>query len=71
MYSKNTTIEETRKWFKSRFGLEKFAGGQCPIYGGLRTQFGDLEEDCNLVAFFTAVLDRRDKLEEDDRRQQS
>ena len=100
MYSKNTTIEETRKWFKSRFGLEKFAGnyshdrrfaktnwlcrcklsiedeghivsGQCPIYGGLRTQFGDLEEDCNLVAFFTAVLDRRDELEEDDRRQQS
>ena len=45
--------------------------GQCPVYGGLRTQFGDLGEDRNLVDFFTAVLDRRDELEEDDRRQQS
>ena len=45
--------------------------GQCPVYGGLRTQFGDLGEDSNLVAFFTAVLDRREELEEDDRMQQS
>ena len=45
--------------------------GQCPVYGGLRTQCGDLGEDRNLVAFFTAVLDMRDKLEEEDRRQQS
>ena len=45
--------------------------GLCPVYGGLRTQFGDLGEDQNLVAFFTAVLDRRDELEEDDRTRQS
>ena len=45
--------------------------GQCPVYGGLRTQFGDLGEDSNLVAFFTAVLDRREELEEDDMMQQS
>ena len=100
VYYKNTTIEDTRKWFKSRFGLQAFAGnfshnkrfaktdwlcrckasiedeghivsGLCPVYGDLRTQFGDLGEDRNLVEYFTAVLDRRDKLEEDDRRQQS
>ena len=41
--------------------------GQCPVYGDLRTQFGDLGEDENLVAFFWAVLDRRDELEEEDR----
>jgi hypothetical protein len=45
--------------------------GLCPVYEDLRTQFGDLGEDKNLVEYFTAVLDRRDKLEEDDRRQQS
>ena len=39
--------------------------------GGLRTKSGDLGEDKNLVDFFAAVLDRRDELEEDDRRQQS
>jgi hypothetical protein len=100
VYFKNTTIEDTRRWFKSRFGLQAFAGnfshnkrfaktdwlcrckvsvedeghivsGLCPVYGGLRTQFGDLGEDRNLVEFFTAVLDRRDELEEEDRRQQS
>ena len=101
VYSKNTTIEETRKWFRSRYKLQEFAGnyandrsrfaktdwlcrcklstededhivsGQCPVYGGLRTQCGDLGEDRNLVAFFKAILDMRDKLEEEDRRQQS
>ena len=100
VYYKNTTIEETRRWFKTRFGLEKFAGnyshdrrfaktdwlcqckvtvedeghivsGLCPVHGGLRTQFGDLGEDKNLVDFFKAVLDRREELGEDERRQQS
>ena len=41
------------------------------MYGGLRTQFGDLGEDRNLVAYFTAVLDRREELEEEDRTRQS
>ena len=45
--------------------------GLCPVYGGLRTQFGDLGEDRNMVEFLTALLDRRDELEEDDRRQLS
>ena len=100
-YIESSTIGEARNYFKTRFGLQAFAGnyshdkkrfartdwlcrcqaaiedeghivsGQCPVYGGLRTQFGDLGEDSNLVAFFTAVLDRREELEEDDRMQQS
>ena len=37
--------------------------GKCPVYGDLSTQFGDLGEDKNLVAFFTPVLDRRDQLD--------
>ena len=45
--------------------------GSCEVYSDLRTQFGDLGEDKNLVDFFKAVLDRREELEEDERRQQS
>ena len=45
--------------------------GHCEVYGDLRSQFGDLQEDNNLVQYFQAVLDRRDSLEEEDRRQQS
>ena len=45
--------------------------GQCEVYSDLRSQFGDLKEDKNLVMYFQAVLDRRDNLEEEDRRQQS
>ena len=40
--------------------------GQCDSYGDLRTNFGDLSEDKNLVSFFRAVLDRRDTLEDED-----
>ena len=45
--------------------------GQCEVYSDLRAQFGDLKEDKNLVMYFQAVLDRRDTLDEEDRRQQS
>ena len=45
--------------------------GQCTLYCDLKSQFGDLTEDKNLVQYFQAVLDRRDSLEEEDRRQQS
>ena len=41
------------------------------MYGELSSQFGDLQDDKNLVQYFQAVLDRRDILEEVDRRQQS
>ena len=45
--------------------------GQCEVYGDLRSQFGNLQEDKNLVQYFQAVLDRRDILEEEDKSQQS
>ena len=45
--------------------------GQCEVYGDLRSQFGNLQEDKNLINYFQAVLDRRDSLKEEDRRQQS
>ena len=99
-YLKDTNIEDTREWFKTRFGLQPFAGnfshdrryaksnwlcrcksvreeeshitsGSCEVYGDLTDQFGDLSEDQNLVDFFRAVLDRREYLEEEDRKQQS
>ena len=41
------------------------------MYEDLRSQFGDLGEDENLVKYFQAVLDRRDTLEDEDRTRQS
>ena len=99
-YMKNQTIENTREWFKTRYGLMPFAGnfshnrryapsdwlcrckttreeeghitsGSCEVYGDLKSQFGDLKEDKNLVDFFRAVLDRRDELEEEDGQQEA
>ena len=54
-------------------GLDKghIVSGHCPVYGGLITQFGDLGEERNLIAYFMGVLDRREELEEEDRLRQS
>ena len=38
-----------------------------PVYDDLRINFGDPDEDKNFVSFFTALLDGRDLLEEEDR----
>ena len=99
-YTKGQTIQESRKWFRTRFGLQDFAGnyshdrrfaksnwlcqcktnreeeghiisGKCDVYEDLRTKFGDLGEDKNLVKYFQAVLDRRDVLEDEERTRQS
>ena len=43
--------------------------GSCEVYGHLKSQFGDFKEDKNPADFFWAFLDRRDKLEEEDRQQ--
>ena len=42
--------------------------GKCEIYSDLRDKYGDLSEDKNLVEFFKAVLERRDEIEEEDKR---
>ena len=38
--------------------------GECTVYGDLRRTYGDLSEDKQLVNFFSAVLERRERLEE-------
>ena len=40
--------------------------GKCPIYGNLKEKFGDLQNDRNLTDFFSAVLERRESLEEEE-----
>ena len=74
------TILKAKKFFKTNWmcqclkAVEKeghIVSGQCEVYGDLSSQFGDLQEDKNLVQYFQAVMDRRDILEEEDRRQHS
>ena len=50
---------------------DHIVSGQFVVYGDLRSQFGDLQDDKILVQYFQAVLDRRDLLQEEDRRQHS
>ena len=42
--------------------------GNCRIYGDLRKKYSNLESDLDLVAFYSAVLARRERLEEEERR---
>ena len=37
--------------------------GSCRVYGDIRQKYGDLEDDEDLVRFFTEVLERREELE--------
>ena len=62
----------TTNWM-CKCGLEReeeghIISGQCKVYSDLRVKFGDLKEDKNLVMYFQAVLDRRDTMDEEDRR---
>ena len=41
--------------------------GDCPVYGDIRENYPDMESDEDLVKFFTEVLARRERLEEEDR----
>ena len=91
-YIKNKNIYKVRQQFRTRYGLQPFAGdylgdkryaksdwlckcqeareeelhvmsGRCKVYGDLPQTFGDLSNDENLVNLFTAVLARRDYLD--------
>ena len=42
--------------------------GQCTVYEDLRAKYLDLEEDKQLTKFFLAVLERRGRLEDKDKR---
>jgi len=41
--------------------------GECPVYGDLVTLLEDKGDDKDLLTFFTAVLERRGELEEEER----
>ena len=41
--------------------------GNCPVYGEIRNQFDELDNDDDLVQFFNAVLEKGDSLEEQER----
>ena len=43
---------------------------QCVKYDDIRKKYSDLENDDNLVLFFTEVLDRRDKVREEEEKQE-
>ena len=56
--------------WKCRCGLAleeeaHLTGGNCPVYGDLRADYPDLGSDEQLLGFFTAVLERRGRLEEE------
>ena len=98
-YIKNEKIQYVRDMFRTRFGLQPFAGnysndrrflrtnwlcrckisreeeshlmsGNCEVYGEIRGKYDNLEDDENLVQFFTEVLQVRDELEENENNQQ-
>ena len=41
--------------------------GQCQVYGDLKDKFPNLEDDGQLAKFFSAILERRSSLEEEDK----
>jgi hypothetical protein len=44
--------------------------GDCPVYGDLKEGFENMDDDHQLVAFFTQVLARRDQLEREEREEE-
>ena len=41
--------------------------GNCEVYGEIKNKYSNLNDDAQLVKFFNEVLDRRDKLEEEEK----
>ena len=55
---------------KCKCGLEieeesHLMGGMCPVYGDLREEYPDLDDDDQIQGLFTAILERRARLEEE------
>ena len=42
-------------------------GGDCPVYGDLRADYPDLGYDEQLLGLFSAILERRGRMEEEER----
>ena len=58
------------KCSKSEESESHLTSGNCEAYGDLKEKHGDLDDDRKLTEFFTAVLERRDRVEEQDTRTQ-
>ena len=69
-YSHNRKLAKSDWLYRCKTDREEeghIIRGQCSVYEDLRPQFGDLSE----VDYFQAVLDRREDLENEDRKRQS
>ena len=60
---------QSSEW-RCKCGLEleeeaHLTGGDCPVYGDLRADYPDLGDDEQLVGLFSAILERRGRLEEE------
>ena len=49
---------------RSKESESHLLSGNCIIYGDINVKYTDLKEDIQLVKFFSEVLERRDKLNE-------
>ena len=50
---------------------EEHVKDRCPMYDDIRKKYTYLEDDDQLVSFFKEMLDRRDKIDEEDRGERS
>ena len=66
-YSKDRRFARSNwlcKCGKSREEESHLISGNCEVYGEIRSNYSDLNDDKQLVDFFNEVLSRRDELEE-------
>ena len=69
-YSRNKKYEKTNWQCKCKQAKEDeshLIEGNCEIYKDIRGSYEDLDSDENLLAFFNEVLERRGKMEEEER----
>ena len=53
---------------KEREEESHLLSGQCEVYGKIRENYDNLDDDENLVSFFTEVLRMRDVLDDEENR---
>ena len=54
------------KCFEAREEESHILSGECRVYGEIRQSFGNLDNEDNLVMFFSRVLEERARLEEEE-----
>jgi hypothetical protein len=69
-YSKDNRFRRTEWMCRCKQQKEEeshLLAGDCQVYGDLRHKYADLVSDEDMVSFFTEVLARRERLEEEER----